>query len=56
MSPFGLDDGAHLVQNRFLTLFRWSDEELALVLADVLSEEVEAIVDVSNGSLFFGQC
>ena len=55
MSPFGLDDGAYLVQKRFLTLLRWFDEELALVLADVLSEEVKPIVDVSDGGLFFGQ-
>ena len=44
----GLDDGADFEQQSFDALFGWLDQELALVLTDILPQEIKAFFDVSQ--------
>ena len=47
----GFDGRPHLGQEGFGAFPRRLDKELAVVLAYILSEEVEALIDVSDGGL-----
>ena len=51
----GVDDCLRFGQERFDALAGRFDEELAVVLAYVLSQEVESVVDVGYPGLFWGQ-
>ena len=44
----GFDDRAHFVQERFDVLFGRFDQQLALVLTYVLSQEVEALIYIGQ--------
>lgn len=47
-----LDDGSDLRQEFFDALFGWLDEQLTVVLAHVLAQEVKALFDVRQPGLF----
>jgi hypothetical protein len=51
----GLDERPHLAQEGGDVLARRLDDELALVLAYVLPQEIEAIVDVRDDGFLLGE-
>ncbi len=48
----GLDECPYLPQKRRDILSGWLDDELAVVLAYVLAQEVEAVFDMRDDRLF----
>ena len=51
VSTFCLDNSLNLVEKCSLAFGRRFDKEFAVVLADVLAEKIEAIIDMGDGRL-----